>query len=121
MIRRPPRSTLFPYTTLFRSPCEVRREHAAHVLGVEPFRMARRVDEIREEDGHDLALFPGDRRRRADGRAAGRAEAGVRRDLGAAFRAGDDEWSAARHAEASAVRVLPAAGRTRPHGPRIGF
>src|SRR5689334_24287118 len=27
MIRRPPRSTLFPYTTLFRS---VRREHAQH-------------------------------------------------------------------------------------------
>src|SRR3712207_7316238 len=25
MIRRPPRSTLFPYTTLFRSPCLVRR------------------------------------------------------------------------------------------------
>src|SRR5260370_13933455 len=24
MIRRPPRSTLFPYTTLFRSPCAVR-------------------------------------------------------------------------------------------------
>src|SRR2546425_6666640 len=24
MIRRPPRSTLFPYTTLFRSPCGVR-------------------------------------------------------------------------------------------------
>src|SRR3989442_6172131 len=24
MIRRPPRSTLFPYTTLFRSPCEVK-------------------------------------------------------------------------------------------------
>src|SRR2546421_2951614 len=23
MIRRPPRSTLFPYTTLFRSPCEL--------------------------------------------------------------------------------------------------
>src|SRR2546425_5121082 len=23
MIRRPPRSTLFPYTTLFRSPCSV--------------------------------------------------------------------------------------------------
>src|SRR5256884_7962713 len=36
MIRRPPRSTLFPYTTLFRSPVkwvETRREHlltAAH-------------------------------------------------------------------------------------------
>src|SRR5690349_24161114 len=25
MIRRPPRSTLFPYTTLFRSPCRQRR------------------------------------------------------------------------------------------------
>src|SRR2546430_3553613 len=25
MIRRPPRSTLFPYTTLFRSPAEIRR------------------------------------------------------------------------------------------------
>src|SRR5256885_6760173 len=24
MIRRPPRSTLFPYTTLFRSPCRAR-------------------------------------------------------------------------------------------------
>src|SRR2546422_8239700 len=26
MIRRPPRSTLFPYTTLFRSPARVRRK-----------------------------------------------------------------------------------------------
>ena len=26
MIRRPPRSTLFPYTTLFRSECEVSRQ-----------------------------------------------------------------------------------------------
>src|SRR3712207_7860619 len=26
MIRRPPRSTLFPYTTLFRSPCKLRQE-----------------------------------------------------------------------------------------------
>src|SRR3712207_8635608 len=32
MIRRPPRSTLFPYTTLFRSvPVGQRRAHAAHV------------------------------------------------------------------------------------------
>src|SRR3712207_9171634 len=29
MIRRPPRSTLFPYTTLFRSPNTAVREHAA--------------------------------------------------------------------------------------------
>src|SRR5690554_7784444 len=31
MIRRPPRSTLFPYTTLFRSPFEVQiRTHEMH-------------------------------------------------------------------------------------------
>src|SRR4051812_49638856 len=29
MIRRPPRSTLFPYTTLFRSPVGLRQVHAA--------------------------------------------------------------------------------------------
>src|SRR2546430_11373451 len=29
MIRRPPRSTLFPYTTLFRSPAETIRQIAA--------------------------------------------------------------------------------------------
>src|SRR5437870_7862582 len=27
MIPRPPRSTLFPYTTLFRSPLEIARDH----------------------------------------------------------------------------------------------
>src|SRR2546430_7722051 len=40
MIRRPPRSTLFPYTTLFRSHCgicgnlELQRISAEHVPGV---------------------------------------------------------------------------------------
>src|SRR3989442_9794303 len=29
MIRRPPRSTLFPYTTLFRSPSDPPHDHAA--------------------------------------------------------------------------------------------
>src|SRR2546430_3811067 len=29
MIRRPPRSTLFPYTTLFRSNCNIRAVHVA--------------------------------------------------------------------------------------------
>src|SRR2546430_7765997 len=33
MIRRPPRSTLFPYTTLFRSHT-VRRAHAEEVAGI---------------------------------------------------------------------------------------
>src|SRR5256885_9425082 len=32
MIRRPPRSTLFPYTTLFRSPVQAqRREHGSGI------------------------------------------------------------------------------------------
>src|SRR5687768_17981129 len=38
MIRRPPRSTLFPYTTLFRSVVADRAE----VAGAEPKRRARR-------------------------------------------------------------------------------
>src|SRR3712207_6938356 len=33
MIRRPPRSTLFPYTTLFRSEAALRREGLVDVLG----------------------------------------------------------------------------------------
>src|SRR5256885_5098659 len=35
MIRRPPRSTLFPYTTLFRSasPCQPRHGHGAPARG----------------------------------------------------------------------------------------
>src|SRR3989475_5152775 len=39
MIRRPPRSTLFPYTTLFRSrePAEGATDHA-HAVGVHPSR-----------------------------------------------------------------------------------
>src|SRR3989442_11907561 len=38
MIRRPPRSTLFPYTTLFRSACRRRRSAGA---GMGPQRSAR--------------------------------------------------------------------------------
>src|SRR2546427_7669184 len=34
MIRRPPRSTLFPYTTLFRSPAAVQQTLAVAVDGV---------------------------------------------------------------------------------------
>src|SRR2546427_8080245 len=38
MIRRPPRSTLFPYTTLFRSLAEPRRLDVIEVVQVEPRR-----------------------------------------------------------------------------------
>src|SRR5689334_24801986 len=47
MLRRPPRSTLFPYTTLFRSH-EADRPHAVlHQLGEDGRRLG--------EDGHALA------------------------------------------------------------------
>src|SRR2546426_9384629 len=46
MIRRPPRSTLFPYTTLFRSPRQPHRQHEG--------------DRKPEERGHD------DERQRGD-------------------------------------------------------
>src|SRR5258707_5261602 len=45
MIRRPPRSTLFPYTTLFRSECNLRqvrsREHPNPTLAVVEVAKAR--------------------------------------------------------------------------------
>src|SRR5256885_3542802 len=43
MIRRPPRSTLFPYTTLFRSLHESRRAAAAALALLEPGRARRGV------------------------------------------------------------------------------
>src|SRR5690349_22850417 len=54
MIRRPPRSTLFPYTTLFRSADEVRRsieratqadpEEMVRAAGIDPDRVREWVD-----------------------------------------------------------------------------
>src|SRR3712207_8751583 len=65
MIRRPPRSTLFPYTTLFRSAIEerVRRSHSAGDLGHErlPDREADR-DPARHRQG--MAASRARRRRR---------------------------------------------------------
>src|SRR5256886_11154526 len=40
MIRRPPRSTLFPYTTLFRSAGEALDEMQDHAGAIEQFRAA---------------------------------------------------------------------------------
>src|SRR5256885_8328437 len=62
MIRRPPRSTLFPYTTLFRS-----RRSGRRLRGTD----RRRVDHPRRVDGGSDALrrrrrTPRKRRRRRD-------------------------------------------------------
>src|SRR3712207_6972806 len=48
MIRRPPRSTLFPYTTLFRSHSDA----AVHVVGRDP---ERRRTHICDRSGHPIA------------------------------------------------------------------
>src|SRR5688572_32492505 len=53
MIRRPPRSTLFPYTTLFRSKAGHRREIAADELGharPDPVRLEIEDDRQRLDD-----------------------------------------------------------------------
>src|SRR3712207_7049512 len=44
MIRRPPRSTLFPYTTLFRSLAAVSMRKLARRLGVDPMSLYNHVD-----------------------------------------------------------------------------
>src|SRR3712207_7370321 len=61
MIRRPPRSTLFPYTTLFRSDATVERRVVAHRLAEHRHRAARRRGEPRhhaEERGLPGAVGP---------------------------------------------------------------
>src|SRR5256885_11064864 len=45
MIRRPPRSTLFPYTTLFRSPARPERAGSVRGKGAHPAESDRRPDE----------------------------------------------------------------------------
>src|SRR2546426_4807331 len=44
MIRRPPRSTLFPYTTLFRSAVVAAAHQGAHAAGVRVERHQRRLE-----------------------------------------------------------------------------
>src|SRR4051794_41410879 len=50
MIRRPPRSTLFPYTTLFRSVEHQPMRKIVHVFGGQP-----EVDELAGLGGHAVA------------------------------------------------------------------
>src|SRR2546422_3397752 len=65
MIRRPPRSTLFPYTTLFRSP-GIAAAHLGEALErahePEPDRLDDRVDEV----GDAPALERGEARLRSE-------------------------------------------------------
>src|SRR5256885_13131542 len=58
MIRRPPRSTLFPYTTLFRSPPPVQVARAVEPL-VQPAHQVHREHREREPA---LEPEPGDRK-----------------------------------------------------------
>src|SRR3712207_8156700 len=53
MIRRPPRSTLFPYTTLFRSPARFGFLRGQGELASEPDRLARQVHAVRVARGVD--------------------------------------------------------------------
>src|SRR2546426_6525596 len=55
MIRRPPRSTLFPYTTLFRSLGELRRRQAGHArreVVAQREQLAVEVEEADQAVGH---------------------------------------------------------------------
>src|SRR2546430_10742697 len=54
MIRRPPRSTLFPYTTLFRSPQEPGQARSGHVQGrghdlLRPLRSEEHTSELQSQ------------------------------------------------------------------------
>src|SRR6266511_3216141 len=64
MIRRPPRSTLFPYTTLFRSRRLCSRDRLGRPPGLGPERMARRAGRRRMDGAAALGLLG------RDGRAA---------------------------------------------------
>src|SRR2546422_10534649 len=60
MIRRPPRSTLFPYTTLFRSPAAGRAQVRASGL---PHRAAESIPQVPDAPCSPLAARVGPRRR----------------------------------------------------------
>src|SRR2546430_7789594 len=59
MIRRPPRSTLFPYTTLFRSAAQLAQEAARMGFAEVQFDYVRFPDEPRERMA--TAIFPAHR------------------------------------------------------------
>src|SRR3712207_8828813 len=64
MIRRPPRSTLFPYTTLFRSDTDAQRVAQVHHLAVERDGFERAVRRL--QDGHARGLVDAARLHRSE-------------------------------------------------------
>src|SRR5688572_31516782 len=59
MIRRPPRSTLFPYTTLFRSMRKITEDGAlfqSHLDGSSHLLTAEKAVDIQEALGSDIAM-----------------------------------------------------------------
>src|SRR3712207_6898155 len=64
MIRRPPRSTLFPYTTLFRSEREHDRDDVEHDRDLEPVAAAEDGVPAADEDHPDAGHGHRDRKRR---------------------------------------------------------
>src|SRR3712207_7981880 len=61
MIRRPPRSTLFPYTTLFRSPVGIQLSDAGGALALTQNGLAGRLttDDVSDGVGLDVVGLPG--------------------------------------------------------------
>src|SRR5258708_24387447 len=80
MIRRPPRSTLFPYTTLFRSSSDLA---AADLIAALQARTPARVLVGRAGPGYRTATHLALRRDHAAARDAVHAEVDLDRDLGA--------------------------------------
>src|SRR2546422_11609539 len=97
MIRRPPRSTLFPYTTLFRS---VDVGHAALAQLLEA--LVTRVEQLARE-ARGAVQASRRLRRGADGGAAARPRRGRRR-----FRHHPDQEGPVGGAEAGGAGVPPA-------------
>src|SRR5260221_9363342 len=56
MIRRPPRSTLFPYTTLFRSPLRKRRQRKLLLHPSAPLTLISRLSSCRRSEEHTSEL-----------------------------------------------------------------
>src|SRR3712207_7433806 len=57
MIRRPPRSTLFPYTTLFRSGEEVRRRHDMRSAWFTRWEVERLISTGSISDARSIAAY----------------------------------------------------------------